>query len=250
MGIMRNGLENKKGNKKTMAKDPAFLFYYQDFLVGVDHMTDEQIGQYIKCLCHQANRGSIRESHMKNICKTHENHMIVKEKFQKGKDGNYFNKRLALEVEKRKNYTESRRNNRSNPNNISSSYVPHMEDENENVNEKEDKKENDFKYLNNPTFKNIYTDYMDMRKTIRKPATEKAKKMALTLLHKQTLETAIKMLEQSVMNSWQGIFPLKQDKFNQQEPTRPKEEYKHFEEQSSEEQKKVMKLISKTVDDM
>jgi len=28
-----------------MAKDPAFLFYYQDFLVGVDHMTDEQIGE-------------------------------------------------------------------------------------------------------------------------------------------------------------------------------------------------------------
>lgn len=114
-----------------MAKDPAFLFYYQDFLVGTDHMTDEQIGQYVKCLCHQANRGAIREEHMKNICKTHENHMIIMEKFTKDENGELFNNRLKEEATKRSNYTESRRNNRKNPN-ICRTYEKHMENENEN----------------------------------------------------------------------------------------------------------------------
>ena len=28
-------------------KDPAVLFYFQDFLVGTEFMTDEEVGQYI-----------------------------------------------------------------------------------------------------------------------------------------------------------------------------------------------------------
>lgn len=66
-----------------------------------------------------------------------------------------------------------------------------------------------FKYLENENFKQRFTDYLDMRKKIRKPATKKAEEMALTELHKHPIDIAIKMLEQSVMNSWQGIFPLK-----------------------------------------
>lgn len=108
-----------------MSKDPAFLFYYQDFLVGTDHMNLEQVGAYVRCLCHQANRGTIREEHMLNICKTHDNHMIIIEKFKKDINGELFNERLRLEVEKRKSYSESRRMNK-----ISSSYVQHMENEN------------------------------------------------------------------------------------------------------------------------
>ena len=67
-----------------------------------------------------------------NICKTHENHTVVSEKFNEGENGNLINRRLALEVSKRKNYAESRRKNRSDP----KTYVPHME--NENINEIKD----------------------------------------------------------------------------------------------------------------
>lgn len=116
-----------------MAKDPAFLFYYQDFLVGVDHMTDEQIGQYIKCLCHQANRGSIREQHMKNICKTSDNLVIIKEKFVPNENGDLINIRLSVEQEKRRKFSESRRNNRLQTN-ICKTLDKHMENENEDVN--------------------------------------------------------------------------------------------------------------------
>ena len=45
-------------------KDPAFLFYYQDFLVGTSFMSNEVIGAYIKILCYQADKGSISKEHM------------------------------------------------------------------------------------------------------------------------------------------------------------------------------------------
>ena len=121
-----------------MAKDPAFLFYYQDFLVGIDHMTDEQAGQYIKLLCHQANRGTIREQHMQSICKDEINLKVVSEKFLVDSNGEYYNKRLREETDKRKKYTDSRRKNAT-PHEVA--YAKHMEDENENedVNENKDK---------------------------------------------------------------------------------------------------------------
>lgn len=124
-----------------MAKDPAFLLYYQDFLVGTDELTNEEVGAYIRCLCIQAAKGSISEKHMKNICATHEVHNIIKSKFIFYPEEECFrNERLSLEIEKRKNYSKSRSTNRlgkKKDKNISVSYVPHMEDENTNVFNKE-----------------------------------------------------------------------------------------------------------------
>ena len=51
-----------------MAQDPAFLFYFQDFLVGTDDMDNDEVGAYIRCLCHQAAKGCITEKHMMKIC--------------------------------------------------------------------------------------------------------------------------------------------------------------------------------------
>ena len=124
-------------------KDPAFLFYYQDFLVGTDDLTNEEVGAYIRCLCHQASKGTISEKHMIKICSSHDIHNAIKSKFKMQDDGNFANERLLEEVRKRAAYAESRRNNRrkinaskpNSSNNISSSYVQHMENENENENE-------------------------------------------------------------------------------------------------------------------
>ncbi len=58
-------------------------------------------------------------------------------KFQKDEQGKFYNIRLEEEVDKRKAYSESRRNNRKKKedmNNTSLSYVEHMENENENEN--------------------------------------------------------------------------------------------------------------------
>jgi hypothetical protein len=116
-----------------MSKDPAFLFYSSDFLTGTALMTDEQIGKYIKLLCYQHQMGHLSERDMLKICKTYDEDIFSK--FEKDEDGLYYNARLHQEVEKRKAYSESRRQNRTKKdmNNISNSYVKHMENENINV---------------------------------------------------------------------------------------------------------------------
>lgn len=121
-------------------KDPAFLFYSNDFLSGTMLMTDEETGQYIKLLCLQHQKGHLKEKDMLNICKSYNEEIFSK--FKKDKDENYYNERLEYEVNKRKAYSESRRNNRrkketyeKDMKNICNSYEEHMENENENVNE-------------------------------------------------------------------------------------------------------------------
>ena len=100
-----------------MAKDPAFLFYYQDFLVGTDYMSNESVGAYIRCLCHQAHKGHISKQHMLNICKRQRVHNSIIEKFVSDGNGNFFNEKLDSIIRQRKEYSESRRKNRTNKNN-------------------------------------------------------------------------------------------------------------------------------------
>lgn len=121
-------------------KDPAFLFYSSDFLSGTMLMTDEQIGQYIKLLCLQHQKGHLKEKDMLNICKTYDEDIFSK--FLKDEEGNYYNERLENEANKRKAYSESRRNNRrkketyeEDMKNICNSYEQHMGNENININE-------------------------------------------------------------------------------------------------------------------
>ncbi len=120
-------------------KDPAFLFYSSDFLSGTMLMTDEEIGQYIKLLCLQHQKGHLKEKDMLNICKTYNEDIFSK--FKKDKEGNYYNERLEYEANKRKAYSESRRNNRKKKEtyekdmkNICNSYEQHMGNANANEN--------------------------------------------------------------------------------------------------------------------
>ena len=68
------------------------------------------------------------------ICGAYDSDVFAK--FTKDEEGYFFNERLSTEVQKRKAYSESRRNNRTKKDmtNISNTYVPHMENENENEN--------------------------------------------------------------------------------------------------------------------
>ena len=92
-----------------MAKDPAFLFYPSDWISGTLGMTFEEKGAYFELLMTQFNQG-----HMTS-------HMIgrmvgqlwssIEQKFVKDENGLWYNIRLEEEKEKRKAFTESRRNN-------------------------------------------------------------------------------------------------------------------------------------------
>lgn len=118
-----------------MAKDPAFLFYYQDFLVGTDEFTNEQVGAYIRCLCIQAAKGGVSLNHMIKICESQQIHEVIKTKFIWYPEESIFrNDRLSEEIEKRKKYCESRGKNKKGRKHMkitSKSYDSHMEDEDE-----------------------------------------------------------------------------------------------------------------------
>lgn len=123
-------------------KDPAFLFYSSDFLSGTMLMTDEEVGKYIRLLCLQHQKGHLKEKEMLSICKVFNEEIFSK--FIKDEEGNYYNERLEYEANKRKAYSESRRNNRKKKEetktyeedmkNICNSYEEHMENENINKN--------------------------------------------------------------------------------------------------------------------
>ena len=122
-----------------MAKDPAFLFYPNDWIGGTMGMTFEEKGAYMELLMMQFNRG-----HM-------EGHMIgqvvgqmwdkIRTKFIQDSEGKWYNVRLEEEQIKRKNFTSSRKNNLNGENQYSKKgghkkghMTYHMEDVNEDVN--------------------------------------------------------------------------------------------------------------------
>lgn len=111
-----------------MAKDPAVLFYTSDFLTGTMTMTHDQVGKYIRLLCLQHQKGPLSEKDMLNICGSHDEDVYGK--FKKGEDGMYLNIRLLEETERRNKYCLSRSKNREGK---GSTYVEHMETENETI---------------------------------------------------------------------------------------------------------------------
>jgi len=137
-----------------MAKDPAFLFYPGDWLSGTMYLTHEQKGAYMDLLILQFNCSKFTEAQAKQVLSICFDVAwpMLKQKFKF--EGNlYFNERLALEIEKRKNFTQSRRDNASGTKKDKSTEIKpiknkkhmleHMEDEN--INEDIDMINNDLK---------------------------------------------------------------------------------------------------------
>lgn len=127
-------------------KSPAVLFYTSDFLTGTTFMNNEEVGCYIRLLCYQHQKGHIQEKDMKKICNSLDSDSEVFRKFVIDKEGNYFNKRMEEEIEKRNKYSKSRSDNRKvkpskikekpkkDMKKICNSYDKHMENENDNIN--------------------------------------------------------------------------------------------------------------------
>jgi len=100
-----------------MAKDPAFLFYHHDFIVGTALMTMEEVGQYTTILCHLADKGSLSLEEIEIIVRGEVSEKVLG-KLACKTSGRYFNRRLEEEVNKRKEYAKSRRNNRLSKNKV------------------------------------------------------------------------------------------------------------------------------------
>ncbi len=99
-----------------MAKDPAFLFYPGDFMGGTMGFNRQCKGAYIDLMMGQFNMGRMTLEEVQDILGTDDFNKYWESKL-KNKfvclEGKYFNKRLEYEIERRKTYTATRRDNLS-----------------------------------------------------------------------------------------------------------------------------------------
>lgn len=89
-------------------KPPAFQFYAADFLVGTADLTCEQVGAYIRLLCHQWDRGFVPLDIkvVARICAARPSRLApVLSKFDRTEEG-YRNARLESERVKQKEFRE------------------------------------------------------------------------------------------------------------------------------------------------
>jgi len=123
-----------------MAEDPGFIFYPGDYLRDTQVLSEKSQVAYDRIMC----------EHMRNICITPQQLKFLTKKLNDDEkeellmvltetDEGFCIKWVVDSIKKRRLYSESRRNNRkkkedlqqSDINNISKSYVTHMDNENE-----------------------------------------------------------------------------------------------------------------------
>jgi len=209
-------------------KDPAFLFYSADFIVGVQTMTFEDRGKYITILALMHQQGRMNEETIRFLVGSVSDNLLLK--FQKDEHGMYFNARLEEEIEKRAHFVDSRRNNGKKGGRPKANAKPNgypngkpknnlSEDVNENVIEdiditKKGAKNEILKIAE--TLPDFVLDFVKHRQAIKKPFKTKQQLDAwLQSLRKKSNgseRVAREIVAESIANGWQGIFEPKAQK--------------------------------------
>ena len=68
-----------------------------------------------------------------------------------------------------------------------------------------------------PVLVNTLNDFEDMRKSIKKPITNRAREMIVKKLHEYSngnLDIMVEILNQSIVNCWSNVYPLKKNNNN------------------------------------
>ena len=212
-------------------KAPAFQFYSSDFMVGVMYWEHDLVGKYILLICWQHQHGFISKKDMSNICNSSVDEIDKKllDKFVLDDNGNYYNERLKEVIDKQIAYSESRKKNRmsakkptkktvkkkkvthdNHMSNTSKSYDRHMEDEDED-------KDRDIiinSFIKDTDVIASVKEFYQMRIEMKKPMTERALKMFLKKLLEigSTDKERIEIINRSIINDWQDVFPLNNKK--------------------------------------
>ena len=99
--------------------------------------------------------------------------------------------------------------------------------------EEEKKKKNKKKaaiYAANEDLNNAILSFIDFRKKLKKPMTERAIELMINKLNEMSkdINVQIEIINQSILNGWQGIFPLKQEQ-STYKPQPKKNRFNNFE---------------------
>lgn len=122
-------------SKIRMAKDPAFLFYPGDWLGGTMTFSRHHKGAYMDLLMAQFNQVALTIEDIQQVLGVDFQlwETKLKSKFESESNGTlFYNKKLREEVIRRKQYTQSRRNN-LNKSHMEHHMAQHMETETETV---------------------------------------------------------------------------------------------------------------------
>ena len=114
------------------------------------------------------------------------------------------NQRLALECNVTSNATVTESN----------ATEEDKEEDKEKDKEKKNNKKEAARYCADDDLNAAFISFIEFRKKIRKPMTEKAIQLMLDKLNQMSADVTeqIEILNQSVLNGWQGIYPIKQEK--------------------------------------
>lgn len=93
----------------TDIKDPAFLFYSAQFMQMVSDLTMEERGMFITMLCAQHQHGELKEKTIRLLVGKPSDDVM--DKFSLTENGTMVNEWLSELMDKRRFYTESRRQN-------------------------------------------------------------------------------------------------------------------------------------------
>lgn len=239
----------RKGEK--MAKDPAFLFYPGDWLGGTMTFSRSHKGAYMDLLMAQFNGGHLSLEDVETVLGPDFSTMWeqkLKPKFTVDAAGKFFNQKLEDEAFKRKNFTDSRKNNLDMDKHMKDHtgsgtdhhMGKHMENENINVNSNENKgkrgsggktsepdpkpvplKKSQIRFdiskfthewTKDPEFLTAFKMFNEMRTSSGHPMTVNAADLVMTELVKLSrgdIPLAIQILNKSTRSRYRDVFPLK-----------------------------------------
>lgn len=92
-----------------MAKDPAFLFYSQDWIVGTQFLTMQERGQYITLLASMHQHGRLDSERVGLLVGSVS--VTLKNKFKIDEEGCWYNEKLESERGKRQQFVDKQVNN-------------------------------------------------------------------------------------------------------------------------------------------
>lgn len=130
-----------------MAKDPAVLWYWNDWQGGTATFTRHLKGCYIDLLHAQFNSGRLSLQEIKTVLGADfgQTWPTLQKKFAVDEAGLYYNKRMEIEKKKRQRFTEGRQKNLAGKKNshmdihMANSMDVHMDNENEDGDQEEKK---------------------------------------------------------------------------------------------------------------
>ena len=112
-----------------------------------------------------------------------------------------------------------------------------------NINKEKYKKES---YFENEELNNLFIEFLDLRKKIKCKNTDRAINLLLKELNKYDDKIKIEMINNSIMNSWKSVYPIKQNKKEQTLPEWFNKEYEvNYSKEAIEFEREVLGKIKK-----